>query len=102
MSIPKVTSKFTKEELNHKTVELKIREDGLSVAAVWTFDSWTHPDGDGIFVGAHGSPGSELPQHRSPHSIGWSTLLFPQRLVDLIERHPDQSVAAFRLVSLSE
>ena len=94
----KNVSKFTNEDLNGKTVELNIREDGKPVVGMYIFDSWANTDGDGIVVEAHSQPGSELREHRIPNAIAFTSVRFPQYLVDLIERHPDQSVAAFQIV----
>ena len=74
----KVTSPFTKEELNHKKVELDIHDVEYPLTGVWTFESWTHPDGDGIFVAALSDFGSEFPQFRQPNAINRPTVCFPQ------------------------
>ncbi|HEV7404182.1 MAG TPA: hypothetical protein VGO11_14675 [Chthoniobacteraceae bacterium] len=97
MKLDKVTCKFTKEELNHASVELI---HVASLNGVYKFESWTHPDGDEIFVCVLAGGSFERDTAR-----GYSTALnlqhvcFPQSIADLIERHPDQSVAQFRICS---
>jgi hypothetical protein len=96
---PKVVCKFTNEELHNKTIEINITDDPRPLAVIWTLESLPHPDGDGRYVAALSGFGDDLPRDKKPNAIGTSWVQFPQRFVDLIERHPDQSVAEFRLVS---
>ena len=110
MNPPKVTSKFTKEELNGKFADVDIRDSTPPLSGKFQIESWTHPDGDGLFIGLKWGVAFKRDSAVSLHtgetengpttSMDLTTYYLPQRHVDLIERNPDQSAeAAFVLHS---
>ena len=90
----KVTSKFG-SALHGKTGEIHLDGGGVIMHGIFTFEVRAYPDGT-FHITACSEPVSV------PDGIIFPGNHLPQWVSDLIEIHPDQSLAAFRCVSESQ
>lgn len=92
MEIVWTKSKWKKDELDHKTVEFRIPTQKGVVHGIGEFWVRQNPDGHlaiDTVTDIQGRTWAERIQTR---------YFLPQEAVDHIESHPDQSIAAFRLL----